>query len=103
MKPYIFSQYLKQTKDIGWVQSGDNVKYTRRKLTYDFLNEYYDEEYITLNCLQFEYTFEVDWEEVHFAYCPPFTYTDLSEFIGKLKLNASSQVEKDKERTISLK
>lgn len=34
MKPYIFSQYLKQTKDIGWSQGGDNVKYIKRKLTY---------------------------------------------------------------------
>lgn len=99
MKPYIFSHYLKQTKDIGWVQSGENVKYLKRKLTYEFLNEYYEEDYITFNCLQFDYTFEVDWEEVHFAYSPPYTYSDLTDFIAKLKSTANSQLEKDKERT----
>ena len=34
MKPYIYSEHLKQTKDIGWAQGGENVKYFRRTLTY---------------------------------------------------------------------
>jgi len=38
MKPYIYSEYLKQTKELDWFQGGENVKYSRRKLTYDFLN-----------------------------------------------------------------
>jgi hypothetical protein len=38
MKPYIYSEYLKQTKELDWFQGGDNVKYIRRKLTYEFLN-----------------------------------------------------------------
>jgi hypothetical protein len=37
MKPYIYSEYLKQTRDQGWEQAGENVKYFRRKLTYPFL------------------------------------------------------------------
>lgn len=99
MRPYVFSHYLKQTRDVGWVQSGENVKYSRRKLAYDFLGEYYDDDQITFNCLQFDHTFEVDWEEVHFAYSPPFTYSDLNDFLAKLKTSASSQLPKDKERT----
>lgn len=85
MKPYIYSEYLKQTKELDWFQGGENVKYTRRKLAYQFLDEIYDPEYITLNCLQFSYTFEVDWEEVQFAYSPPFTYTDMTEMVTKIK------------------
>lgn len=99
MRPYVFSHYLKQTRDVGWVQSGDNVKYSRRKLTYDFLSDYYEEDQITFNCLQFEHTFEVDWEEVQFAYSPPFTYSDLTDFLARLKASANSQLHKDQERT----
>ena len=38
MRPYIYSHYVKQTRDVGWAQGGDNVRYVRRKLTYDFLD-----------------------------------------------------------------
>jgi hypothetical protein len=34
MKPYVYSQYLNQTKQLSWFQGGENVKYTRRKLRY---------------------------------------------------------------------
>jgi hypothetical protein len=57
MKPYVYSEYLKQTKELNWFQGGQNVKYTRRKLMYDFLSESYDDEYLSYNCLPFE----VDW------------------------------------------
>ena len=61
MRPYIYSHYVKQTRDIGWAQGGENVRYIRRKLIYDFLDETYEEDAITFNCLQFDYVFEVDW------------------------------------------
>lgn len=92
MKPYVYSEYLKQTKELDWFQGGENVKYVRRKLTYDFLNEFYDEEQLMFNCLQFEYTFGVDWEEVQFAYAPPFTYSNLAEMILKLKTSVNSRL-----------
>jgi hypothetical protein len=38
-----------------------------------------------MNCLEFNYTFEVDWEEVQFAYSPPFTYTEMMDMITKIK------------------
>lgn len=57
MKPYIYSEYLKQTKELNWFQGGENVTYRRRKLNYSFLEENYDAEFITLNCLSFSYTF----------------------------------------------
>lgn len=38
MRPYIYSHYVKQTRDIGWAQGCENVRYIRRKLTYDFLD-----------------------------------------------------------------
>jgi hypothetical protein len=42
--------------------------------------------------LQFDHTFEVDWELVQFAYCPPFTYSQLHQLISKL----AAQNPKDK-------
>jgi hypothetical protein len=42
MRPYLFSHYVKQTRDVGWAQGGENVRYFRRKLTYDFLDETYE-------------------------------------------------------------
>lgn len=87
MKPYIYSEHLKQTKDLDWFQGGQNVKYFRRKFTYEFLSDFYDEDDITFNCLQFDYTFDIDWEEVQFAYSPPFTYSDLTKMIINLKQN----------------
>jgi hypothetical protein len=34
MKPYVYSEYLKQTKETAWFQGGDNVKYSRKKINY---------------------------------------------------------------------
>jgi hypothetical protein len=57
MKPYIYSEYLKQTKELNWFQGGENVKYRRRKLSYSFLEDNYEPDFITLNCLSFSYAF----------------------------------------------
>ncbi len=38
MKPYIHSNYLHQLNQTGWVQGGENVKFERKKLRYDFLS-----------------------------------------------------------------
>jgi hypothetical protein len=65
------------------------VRYFRRKLTYEFLDEIYEEEAISFNCLQFDYSFEVDWEEVHFAYAPPYSFSDLARTISTLKTAAA--------------
>ena len=39
MKPYIYSEHLKQTKQQEWHQGGQNVKYEKQKLRYEFLSE----------------------------------------------------------------
>ena len=61
MKPYIYSEYLKQTKELTWFQGGENVQYRKRKLIYEFLDENYEPEQITFFCLSFSYSFEADW------------------------------------------
>jgi hypothetical protein len=97
MKPYVYSEYLKQTKELYWFQGGDNVTYRRRKLGYDFLDEEYEPEQITCFCLSFNYSFEVDWEEVQFAYCPPFTYSETMEMVGRLKRDSCKLLQDDQE------
>jgi hypothetical protein len=37
MKPYILSSFLSQVNQGGWMQGGDNVKFERRVLHYQFL------------------------------------------------------------------
>ena len=34
MKPYVYSEYLRQTKELTWFQGGDNVVYRKKKLNY---------------------------------------------------------------------
>jgi len=41
---------------------------------------------MTLNSLSFWYEFNTDWEEVQFAYAPPFTYSDNVEMIRNLRV-----------------
>jgi hypothetical protein len=53
LKPYIFSEHLKQAKNLGWFQGGHHVKYEKQKLRYEFLDEEFSEESISYNCLKF--------------------------------------------------
>lgn len=57
MRPYLYSENIKQTKGFDWHQGGENVKYEKKKLRYTFLEENYLEEAITYNCLSFDYVF----------------------------------------------
>lgn len=38
MRPYVYSEYQKQTKEVDWAQGGENVSYRKRKLVYSFLD-----------------------------------------------------------------
>ena len=42
MKPYIYSEYLRQTKELNWFQGGEKVTYKKKKLGYEFLEDYHD-------------------------------------------------------------
>ena len=47
-------------------------------------NKYYN--------LSFEYAFEYENDEVSFAYCPPYTYTELRTSITTLKKRTSENI-----------
>ena len=77
MQPYIFSKQLFQTKNLGWAQGSpqvSNVNFTQKPLNYKILSEK-----ITTNpyCYSFEYEFIHPNDEVFFAYCIPYTYSEL--------------------------
>lgn len=85
MKPYVFSKQLKESKGIGWHQAGLNVKFDKQSLRYTLLDDYnYSSESTSFNCLQFEYQFERDNDEVSFAYCPPYSYSNMLDSIRHL-------------------
>lgn len=86
MRPYIYSEVVKQITGAGWHQGGEAVKYEKKKLRYQFLEENYLDETLTHNCLSFDYVFGADWETVQFAYCAPYTYSDALNLITNLKL-----------------
>ena len=61
MKPYLYSNFLKQTTQVGWAQGGENVRFTKKMFAYEFLEEYFTDDQISYNCLSFEYEFNTDW------------------------------------------
>nr|XP_039257759.1 uncharacterized protein LOC120334341 isoform X2 [Styela clava] len=84
MKPLIYSENLATEKKLGWHRNGENIKYlpwtnpTRNGLLSLDL-QYYN--------LEFEVTF--DWENleddnIYFAHCYPYTYTDLKRHLDNL-------------------
>ena len=72
IKIWYFSQKKKEEKRIGWHHTKEEVTYSQNFL-YNYIkgkrNYYYT--------LSFEYTFEYNNDEVYFANCIPFTYSDL--------------------------
>ena len=77
MKVLIYSeQHVKQT-NVGWHRGGYKILYyangaIRRE------NQKYYKSYYTLT---FTYDFEYDDDTVYFAYCYPYTYTDLKQYL----------------------
>jgi hypothetical protein len=79
MKPLVRSLRKEQLKGIHWHRAGDLVSYYQnnipRKLGVDSrLPQFY-------YTLSFMYTFEYDQDEVFFAHCYPYTYTDLQHYL----------------------
>ena len=72
LKIWYFTKRKKEEKKIGWHHTNENVEYNQNFL-YN-INKGRRNYYYTLS---FEYTFEYNNDEVYFANCIPFTYTDI--------------------------
>ena len=86
MKIWVYSRKNSEINKIGWHHTNEEVKYYKNFLFK--LNRGRKDYYYTLS---FNYTFKFDDDEVFFANCIPFTYTDLNR-----DLNYYTKNENDK-------
>ena len=82
MKPLVRSLRKEQTKGISWHRAGDAVSYYENNIPRVLgLNTRLPQFYYTLS---FIYTFEYEEDEVFFAHCYPYTYTDLQRHMASV-------------------
>lgn len=84
MQPYIFSRKNHEHRSQGWQQGSpcvSNVSFNQKPFNYKILA---DRISMVPYCYSFEYEFVEPNDEVYFAYCIPYTYSELIEDVSKL-------------------
>ncbi|KAK4886667.1 hypothetical protein RN001_002938 [Aquatica leii] len=79
MKPLLYSKKDERLHNIGWRRCGDNITY--------FCNDNVgpeDTDQVMTYTLTFTLEFPHDNDEVYLAYCYPYTYTDLQDYLLEL-------------------
>eukprot|EP00347_Sterkiella_histriomuscorum_P004799 403359053 len=79
MKVLIFSEKQSEDKDIGWFRGGTKISYYNNGIKKE--SQKRSKCYYTLT---FSYEFQYDDDIVYFAYCYPYTYTDLQEELNRI-------------------
>ena len=80
MKILVYSEKQSEDKDIGWHRSCNKISY--------FHNGIKKEQLLILSFnLTFTYEFLYDDDTVYFAYCYPYSYSDLTDDLTKLTLD----------------
>ena len=85
MKVSVYSDKRAENEDLGWHKGGERISYYGNGIKKDIT--YTSKGYYTAS---FQYTFKHDDDTVYFAYCFPYTYTDM--------MNDIYEIEKDAER-----
>lgn len=80
MKVLTFSLGSKHSEDIGWHRTGKNISYTQNNFKRE--NMRYSRNYYTLS---FTYTFKHENDQVYFAHCFPYTYSDLVDDLNRIE------------------
>jgi hypothetical protein len=75
MRPIVWSQKKFTETGLTWHRDGADVHYYANRHGHGR----------TTFSLTFKYTFESRDDTVYFAYCYPYTYSDLTSFLGSLK------------------
>lgn len=79
MKPLIYSEKEADIKNIGWHRTGHEIKYyPSKKRSLASPNTFYT--------LSFTVEFVHDHDQVYFAHCYPYTYTDCIMFLKRICL-----------------
>lgn len=76
MKIAVFNQNKYETEKIRWHRAGNNIQYSGNQIK--GMGD-------GLSTLGWDYTFEKVGQLVYFAYCYPYTYSDLRYVIKKTK------------------
>ena len=76
MRPLMYSRTEAERSNIGWQRMGENICYfqntTKRKAGGAFYT------------LSFTVTFRHDNDDVYFAHCYPYTYSDCQKYLNKI-------------------
>ena len=86
MKVLVYSEKHAQEKDIGWHRSGTKIAYYANGIRKDNCKGYK-----TLYSMTFNYEFEYNDDNVYFAYCYPYTYTELAEELNTIMADPIKQ------------
>ena len=97
MKIWVYSRKNSEINKIGWHHTKEEVKYYKNFLYK--LNKGKKDYYYTLS---FNYTFKFDNDEVFFANCIPFTYTDLNKDLNYYTKNENDKYIFFKEKNYAL-
>lgn len=76
MKPLMYSEKEAQTKKVGWIRSGSDIKYYRNNIKYETSKG--EKPFYSLT---WTVEFPHDHDTVYFAHCFPYTYTDLQDYL----------------------
>lgn len=80
MKILIFSEKENQKSDLGWFRGGTNISYYANNIRRPGSSKCF-------YSLSFNYKFEYDDDVVYFAYCFPYSYSDLMQDLLVLESN----------------
>ena len=92
MKVSIYSEKLAQgtnedgSNGRGWYRGGDRISYFGNNIKKDCGYACY-----TYYTLQFSYKFPHDDDTVYFAFCYPYTYTDLINDLNEIELDPAKR------------
>ncbi|CAH2276640.1 cytosolic carboxypeptidase 3 isoform X1, partial [Pelobates cultripes] len=75
MQPLMYSEKEAETRHIGWHRIGDEIKYYKNNLGQDE-KLYYS--------LSWTFTFPHSMDTCYFAYCYPYTYSNLQDYLANI-------------------
>ena len=82
MKILVYSERMAASKDIGWYRAGSLIGYYNNGLKRS--DKHMGRSYYTHT---FTYNFEYENDTVYFAYCYPYTYSDMIEDLNKIMID----------------
>ena len=80
MKVLVYSDKKAAQENIGWYRDCIKISYYANGIKRENLRFY--KSYYTLT---FTYNFPYDFDNVYFAYCYPYTYTELTQYLGEIQ------------------